>query len=336
MFPYVRGLVLGKFLPYHAGHAHLIREARRQVDELVVLVCSIQREPIPGGLRYQWVRQSHPDCTVVHVSEELPQAPEEHPDFWAIWRDVIARHTGHIDRVFTSESYGDELARHLGAEHLPVDPQRIAFPVSGTAVRNAPIENWKFVPSVVRPWLARRIAIVGPESSGKTTLASQLAAHFDTVWVPEFGREYSEHSDPRSFRQSDFEAIAWGQATLEDRLAAESNGLLVCDTELHTTCTWSELILGTCPEWLRAAAAARHYLAFLFLDDDLPWIDDGTRVLGLRRGEHVRLLEKELRLAGRSWIRIRGSGSERLRMAVSALEAAILKLPMSPIMSPPA
>ena len=83
-----RGLVLGKFLPYHAGHAHLIRAARAQVDELVVLVCSVEREPIPGALRFRWVRDSHSDCRVVHVAEEVPQAPEDDPEFWPIWTDL--------------------------------------------------------------------------------------------------------------------------------------------------------------------------------------------------------------------------------------------------------
>jgi HTH-type transcriptional repressor of NAD biosynthesis genes len=99
-----RGLVLGKFLPYHAGHAHLIRSARAGVDALTVLVCSVAREPIPGGHRYQWVRASHPDCRVVHVSEEVPQAPEDDPAFWPIWIDLVRRYAGDVDVVFTSES----------------------------------------------------------------------------------------------------------------------------------------------------------------------------------------------------------------------------------------
>ena len=70
-----RGLVVGKFLPYHLGHAHLIRAARAQVDELTVLVCSNAREPIPGGYRYQWVRQAHPDCRVVHAPRPSPTCP---------------------------------------------------------------------------------------------------------------------------------------------------------------------------------------------------------------------------------------------------------------------
>lgn len=318
----MRGLVFGKFLPYHAGHAHLIREARRQVDELVVLVCSIAREPIAGGLRFQWVRESHSDCRVIHVSEEVPQVPEEHPDFWDIWKHLILRYAGQIDRVFTSEEYGDEVARRLGAEHVPIDPARRAYPISGTAVRDDPVGNWRFVPEAVRPYLARRVAIVGPESSGKTTLAAALAQNLETVWVPEFGREYCENRNPRDLRHHDCEAIAWGQATIEDRLARNSNGILICDTELHTTCTWSELILGECRAWLRDAAGARPYHALLFLGTDLPWTDDGTRVLELHREEHVRLLRRELRRAGRSWTDIRGAGQARLEAAASAVQAS--------------
>lgn len=319
----MRGLVLGKFLPYHVGHAHLIREARRQVDELVVLVCSIEREAIPGGLRFQWVRKAHPDCRVVHVAEEVPQEPAEHPDFWEIWKALIARYAGVVDRVFTSERYGDELGRRIGAEHICVDPTRKTYPISGSALRSDPIANWRFVPRIVRPHLARRVALVGPESSGKTTLAAALASRYGTVWVPEFGREYCEGRDPRFFSHVDFEAIAWGQATLEEVVAADANGLLVCDTELHTTCTWSELILGECRDWIPAAAAARRYDAILLLGHDLPWVNDGTRVLELRRAEHTLRLQEELRRAGRTWIPIEGTPAEREAAATRAIDQVL-------------
>ncbi len=315
----MRGLVLGKFLPYHAGHAHLIRSARSAVDELVILVCSIASEPIEGGLRFQWVRQSHADCRVVHVDEELPQEPGEHADFWAIWSDVIARHAGPIDRVFTSEAYGDELARRSGAEHIAVDLERRAFPVSGTAIRNDPVGHWQFVPPLVRPHLARRVAILGAESTGKTMLAAALAESFGTVWVPEFGRAYCQERDPRLLDDEDFAAIAWGQAVTEDDHASRSTGVLFCDTELHTTCSWSELILGRCAPWLRAAAAARRYDLVLLLGADAPWVNDGTRVLELRRAEHTRLLEAELRAAGRAWTPLTGSFAERWAKALTLM-----------------
>ena len=150
--PVARGLVLGKFLPYHEGHAHLIRAARARVDELVVLVCSLRRDSIPGALRFRWVRDAHPDCRVLHVVDEVPQEPSEHPSFWPIWVDLIQRNAGTVDVVFTSETYGDELGRRIGARHVAIDNARASVPVSGSAVRADPIGSWRFIPRVVRPY----------------------------------------------------------------------------------------------------------------------------------------------------------------------------------------
>ena len=319
-----RGLVLGKFLPYHAGHAHLIRAARAQVDELVVLVCSVEREPIPGALRFRWVRDSHPDCRVVHVAEEVPQAPEDDLEFWPIWTDLVARHAGDIDVVFTSEDYGDELARRIGARHVCVDRERLTVAASGRAVRAAPFRHWDLVPPKVRPYYALRVALLGTESTGKTTLAERLAKRFGTVMVEEFGRPYCETRPAMSLEPVDFEVIAWAQAVLEDEAAENANCVLICDTELHTTATWSDLVVGSRPEWLTAAARARHYDLVLLLDDDVPWIADGLRVLQDRRAEHTRRLREELDAAGRHYVVLSGEFSERGREA-ERLVAALLE-----------
>jgi HTH-type transcriptional regulator, transcriptional repressor of NAD biosynthesis genes len=319
-----RGLVLGKFLPYHAGHAHLIRAARAQVDELVVLVCSLEREPIPGALRFRWVRDSHPDCRVVHVAEEVPQAPEDDLEFWPIWTDLIARHAGDVDVVFTSEDYGDELARRIGARHVCVDRERLTVAASGRAVRAEPLRHWDLIPPKVRPYHALRVALLGTESTGKTTLAERLAKRFGTVMVEEFGRPYCETRPAMSLEPVDFEVIAWAQAVLEDEAAEDANCVLICDTELHTTATWSDLVVGSRPDWLTAAARARHYDLVLLLGDDVPWIADGTRVLQDRRAEHTRRLREELDAAGRHYVVLSGEFSERGREA-ERLVAALLE-----------
>ena len=220
-----RGLVVGKFLPYHAGHAHLIAEACRQVDQLTVLVCSIAAEPIDGRLRHGWVFRSHRDCRVLHMAEEVPQAPEESPSFWPIWTELIARYAGRVDVVFTSERYGDELARRLGARHVSVDPERRVVPISGAAVRAEPMTHWDFIPAEVRPYYLRRVAILGAESTGKTTLAQRLAERLGTAWVEEFGRAYCEHCDALTLRTPDFDAIAWGQVAWEDATARRDAAL---------------------------------------------------------------------------------------------------------------
>lgn len=314
-----RGLVVGKFLPYHNGHAHLIRTARERVDELTILVCSLGADPIPGGIRYQWVRAAHPDCRVIHVSEEVPQAPEEDAAFWPIWTDLIRRHVGAADWVFTSELYGDELARRLGARHFCVDLRRAGVPVSGTAIRADPMNHWQFLPREVKPYFVRRVAILGAESSGKSTLAKRLAEHFETEWVPEFGRAFCEGKDAGSLSPDDFEGIAWGQATWEEERACHSNRVLICDTELHTTCTWCDLIVGSRPPWLTDAARRRRYDQVLLLEPDVPWVDDGTRVLGSRRAEHMSRLVAELQAARRPYIVVRGSYEERFTSACRAI-----------------
>jgi NadR type nicotinamide-nucleotide adenylyltransferase len=140
---------------------------------------------------------------------------------------LIARYAGEIDAVFTSESYGDELARRLGARHVCVDQPRAKFPISGRAIRADPMAHWDFIPRQARAWFARRVAIVGPESSGKSTLAERLARHFGTMHVPEYGRDYCLTRPAESLTLPDFEAIAWGQATLEDELAHDANRVLV-------------------------------------------------------------------------------------------------------------
>jgi NadR type nicotinamide-nucleotide adenylyltransferase len=113
------GLIIGKFMPLHRGHLYLIGYARARVDDLTVLVCSLIREPIPGELRYRWVRDLYPEVNVQHLTDENLSYPEEHPDFWNIWRRTIRRFvpTG-PDFVFTSETYGDKLAEILGAAHV--------------------------------------------------------------------------------------------------------------------------------------------------------------------------------------------------------------------------
>jgi HTH-type transcriptional repressor of NAD biosynthesis genes len=324
-----RGLVLGKFLPYHAGHAHLIRTARSHVDVLTVLVCSIAREPIPGAARFAWVAESHPDCRVVHVAEEVPQTPEEHPEFWPIWADLVRRHAGAIDVVFTSEDYGDELARQLGARHVCVDRARSAYPVSSTAIRRDPLAHWDYIPPVVRPSYVHRLAILGTESTGKTTLAQQLAAAYCTAWVPEFGRAYCEGRDARYLTPDDLDAIGRGQIVAEEAAARSANRILICDTDVRTTATWSDIILGTRSAWLSRAAAADEYSHALLLDADVPWVNDGMRVLRDVRGEHTALLEHELVATHQPFTRIQGPFEQRFWQAATVVDS-VLRMPVRP------
>lgn len=149
-------MLLGKFMPLHRGHMHLIDTARAEVDRLTVLVCTLRSEPIAGDLRYAWVRECYPGLRVIHHTDEIPSAPEEHPDFWAIWTWSIRRFfpEGGPDLVFTSETYGDRLAAVLGARHRLVDLARATVPISATLVRADPRAHWDMIPPCVQRYYA--------------------------------------------------------------------------------------------------------------------------------------------------------------------------------------
>ncbi len=314
-----RGMVLGKFLPPHAGHLYLVEVARRLCDELTVVVGTLAREPIPGALRHQWMTALCPGTRVVHLTDENPQLPEEHPEFWSIWRTSLLGALGEPPtHVFASEAYGRRLAAELGARFVPVDPARSALPISGTAVRRDPWSNWRFLPRAVRPYFLRRVAVFGPESTGKTTLAARLAAHYGTVAVPEYARAYLEAQDGR-LAAGDIDAIGRGQVAAEDALALEADRRLFCDTDALTTCIWSEALYGRWPEAL-AAAAERRYDLTLLCDVDVPWVADPVRYLPNERASFFARCEQGLRTRGRRYVIVRGSWDERFAAARRAVD----------------
>lgn len=318
-----RGLVLGKFLPPHRGHQVLVDFGRASCERLTVLVCSRAEDPIPGALRHAWMREMFPDADVVHITEVLPQEPKDHPDFWAIWRRVCLEAAGGpVDVVFASEPYGHRLAAELGATFAPVDLARAQVPVSGTAVRADPMGQWAQIPEVVRPYFVRRVCLFGPESTGKSTLARDLARHYGTVFVAEYARGLL---DPKQgvCEPADIPAIALGQRAAEDALARHADRLLFCDTDALTTTIWSEVLFGGCPDWIRQEARERRYDLTLLLDVDVPWVDDAQRYLPHARREFFERCRAALEAHARPFRVVRGGWAERWEQATRAVDALL-------------
>lgn len=313
-------MILGKFMPVHRGHQHLIDFARERVEQLTVIVGSLVSEPIPGHLRYEWVKELYPDVNVFHCTDENPQYPHEHADFWNIWVASIRKFIPEgPDAVFTSEEYGDELARRLGSEHVLYDLSRSVVPVSATQIRENPCENWQFLPAPVRAYYARRVVIYGPESTGKTTLAALLAEHYKTVWVPEFARGYLD-AKGAWVELSDIPLIAKGQIASEDRLARQANCLLICDTDLITTSIYSRHYFGSCPDEVMQKAAEREYALYLLLEVDVPWVEDWQRPDPENREFFYDWFKRELEARKRRYVVIAGSYEDRFEKAVRAID----------------
>lgn len=319
-----KGLVLGKFMPLHRGHIHLIETAAAQVDELTVMVCSIQAEPIPGALRYHWVKEQFPDLRVLHITDENPQEPSEHRFFWEIWLDTIRRNCPQgIDVFFSSEHYGDELARRLNIRHVLVDLDRTTVPISATAIRANPHEHWSFIPEVVRPYYIQRVVLTGPESTGKSVLSQKLAAHFSTSYVEEYGRTYCERFGT-DLTPLDFAHIAGGHLLREEEAARRANRVLICDTDLIVTQIWAEIYLDHCPQWILEMNHSRRYDLFLLLDTDIPWVDDGTRGYDHVREAQWERLREEMESRNLPYVQISGDFDQRLAQAITAIERILV------------
>ncbi|WP_030907883.1 AAA family ATPase [Streptomyces sp. NRRL F-5126] len=340
--PYPHGLVLGKFYPPHAGHHHLVRTARARCARLTVLVCAASVESVPLADRVAWMRETHPDATVVGAVDDVPMDVHD-PDVWeahmAVFRAAVPEP---VDAVFTSEAYGGELARRFGAVSEQVDPERLTHPVSGTAVRADPAGCWDFLAPPVRAALARRVVVVGAESTGTTTLARDLAAHYRRrggVWartrcVPEYGREFSEHKlaalrsvrpgahwSDATFTSDEFPLIAERQNAAEEAAARDGSPLLVCDTDSFATTVWHERYLGTRNPAVEAVAdRVTHHLWLLTDHRGVPFEDDG-----LRDGAHLGpwmtdRFRAELTRTGRTFRLVHGSRTARLAAAVTAVD----------------
>lgn len=317
------GMVLGKFLPPHKGHLYLAEFAKNYVDTLYVVVGTLAAEPIPGDLRYRWMKQMLPHCEVLHLTDENPQDPSEHADFWSIWQDSLAGILPQKpDFVFASESYGYKLAEVLNAQFVPVDLPRSNISVSGTDIREKPLAHWHHIPWPVRQYYLKRVCIFGPESCGKTTLTHNLANAFDTVFVPEYARAYLEEKEGKLL-ESDMPVIARGQVASEDALARHGKGILFCDTDPLTTQIWSEFLYQQVDADIVQLANERHYDLYILCDVDVPWVEDQVRYLPNDRENFLELCENKLIQTNRPYVKVSGDWQQRLQQAIDAVKALL-------------
>lgn len=287
------GMLLGKFLPPHRGHQYMIDFARRGVEELTVFVCSIERESIPGRLRYEWMRDHFGgNVRVVHCPDENPQVPEDDPEnFWPIWRhSLLSRLERPPDVVFASEAYGVRLAAELGAVFVPVDPLRETVPISGRQICADPLRWADYILPEARPYFTQRVVLVGPESSGKSTLTKWLGQRFGAPAVAEYGRTFQENVGRDLTIEDMLEIAKWHRAA-EDAAAMQGRGLLFVDTEVLITTLWSQVFFQGVPDGLNALIdPGRYHLYLLTEPHATEWHDDGWR-LQPDRAERMRFFE---------------------------------------------
>ncbi|MEO8720944.1 MAG: ATP-binding protein [Ginsengibacter sp.] len=187
----------------------------------------------------------------------------------------------------------------------------------------------------------KKIVVIGPESTGKSSLCEQLAAHYNTLWVPEYAREYLEKYGS-NYSYDDLLTIAKGQINLEEKITHKlladqkdtSNkqtdhlqfpSPLLIDTDLYVIKVWAEFVFNKCHNWILNRIAERKYDLYLLCDIDLPWVQDELREYPDKkiRKNLYNFYEDLMINQSTPWIGISGNYEERLHKAIQFIDASL-------------
>lgn len=165
----------------------------------------------------------------------------------------------------------------------------------------------------------KKIAVVGPESTGKSTLSKQLAKHFNVPWVPEYARYYCANLTSPCTLQDEINMF-YGQVALEESVLQNTCAdFIICDTTFITIKIWSDAFFGQTPQFVINALGDRPYDLYLLLDIDLPWENDPLRDFPTQREHFMQVWHKELQALGANYKVVGGLGQQRFKNALQAV-----------------
>ena len=163
--------------------------------------------------------------------------------------------------------------------------------------------------------------VIGPESTGKSTLCEQLASEYKTDWVPEFARNYLLNLG-RPYNYEDLLVIAKGQLNAEDHLAALTNApLIFIDTDMYVMKVWCEFVFGKCHSFILNEIVCRRYDTYLLCNTDLPWVADELREYPDHKSRaFLYQMYKDLMINQQTpWYEIKGDSNSRLNNSIEAV-----------------
>lgn len=173
-----------------------------------------------------------------------------------------------------------------------------------------------------------KVVLFGPESTGKTTLAQQLARHYNTIWVPEYARDYLQNkwnNERKTCEPKDLLPIAIGQMELENTLAPKTDSVLICDTDLLETKVYSEeYYSGICDPLIEKYAIENSYDLYFLTYIDIPWEKDDLRDKPNERMEMFTSFKKALEKYNKPFVVLKGSKKERMEEAVKQIDKLML------------
>lgn len=318
------GLTLGKFAPLHRGHQLVIETALAECERVTVVVYDAPSTTrVPLSVRAGWVRTLYPQVRVIE-GWAGPEAVGDTPAVQRLHDHYLREVLGLTDvtAFYSSERYGQATAAGLGAVHRPVDPARTRWPVSGTAVRADPFGHQGLLDPVVYRDLVASVVLLGAPGSGKSTLAERLAADLDSVWMPEYGREFwHAHQQDRRLSPQQLVDLAEGHLEREEAMRARANQVLVVDTSALTTWRYAMNYHGAALPRLAELAdesVHRHDLVVL-CEPDFGYVETWDRSGEGERQRMHRQIEADLLVRRIPFLRARGTVDQRARTLLPVL-----------------
>ncbi|MCR6640241.1 MAG: AAA family ATPase [Sporocytophaga sp.] len=311
------GLTLGKFAPLHKGHQYLIETAIRETDNVIVVVYDAPEvTDVPLNVRASWIRTLYPNVEVIE-GVNGPSETGDTPEIKKIQEEYIAGllKGRKITHFFSSEFYGDHMSKSLGAINREVDRARTIVPISGTMVRDDVFLHKNYLSPVVYKDFVVNVVFLGAPSTGKTTLAQKLSEEYNTVWMPEYGREYWEqHQSDRRLTLNQLTDIAEGHLLREDQQLYKANRYLFTDTNAITTYMFSLYYHNEVNDQLKLLAqqVEKRYDLFFLCDTDIPYEDTWDRSGDVQRSEFQMKIIEDLNVRNIPYILLNGSLAERV------------------------
>jgi HTH-type transcriptional repressor of NAD biosynthesis genes len=323
------GFIGGKYLPLHQGHVFAIMKASSMVDKLYVVLSSSEKRDSKlcfdnnikyanAEIRLSWLGELVHDLEnieIIHIVDNYGVFDYEWKSGCKAVKKAIKED---IDYVFSSEQGYDDIFKtyYPRSKHIVIDDNRCEVPISATEIRENLYKHWDKIPSYVRSFYVKKVAVVGTKSCGKSTLVKKLAKSYNTNYCLEVGRnyceKYSNHLTPEMFNK-----IAMEHYILQEKLINESNKILFVDSEVVITRYYLRMYLkGIHDERLLTAISnLQNYDLVLYLEPDVEWVDDGTRFAAENRLENNIVLKKMYGATCQGYFSIDGNYNKRFDSA---------------------
>lgn len=323
----VKAFVFGKFLPFHKGHEAMIAFALNHCDHLSVLVCHDHEEDIPGEVRKDWIMAAFAGTENIEVqvlrydNKLLPNTSQTSSSVSELWADEFKKYYPNHKLLITSEPYGELVAGFMGIQHIPFDMDKAQFPISASIIRKNLFTNWHYLPTAVKPFYAVKVVLLGTESTGKTTLTQQLARHFNCSFVLEAGRELIPNS--REFTFDDLHLVANEHAKRIGEAMEGESPLVIIDTDIHITRSYGKFAFNRDLQVDKTIYNANKADLYLYLTNDAPYYQDGTRLTKADRDSLDRSHRQVLAAHQIEFVEISGSWEERFEQAIARVSKLI-------------